>query len=235
MHFILNPLLLNIIVLLFPLGLLTIIKHLLGVLIYKTFDIYEYKIHNKVLSIILVITYISTVIILFYILRLYHLPREVDLKLLLFYYITVKEQITNLFGSLKIPIFWFSAFILTAILCCLLVIKGHKIVYKEIYKWFLFLKAKKVFPNNIRNFFVDIALHKDVLYLVLNKISFYFTKKKYGYKKQYGSSTIITFNSSDLPWYNSTKIINILMGNKYYAKLMRVSLLFMIVYLIILF
>lgn len=120
------------------------INILVTLLLKKTTDIFYYKIYNKIISIIIVFSYISIFIILLFIYRLKNMDRFLDLKEIYPYFLN--------YLTIEIPLI-FKVYNI----CCLLsiifimllsLINIHKYSCLEIYKWYIFINYNHFLRNN---------------------------------------------------------------------------------------
>lgn len=219
MFFIFNPLIINIILALITIILIKIVIKFIRLWVYPSSNIFQYKIKNITLSFIGIIIDIVIFIVIFYLLRYLNLPRNFDLKNLVVFSVKCNEQFLEVFevDSKLLQIYILCNIILLVIICVCSIINIHKMMRKEIYKFFLYFIAdqypKNFFTKWIINKFSAIACGHDILHYLLIKFSYNLNVKLNGK-------------------YDMTKptIISVFISNKYYKRFMQFSPMIIIIY-----
>lgn len=146
------------------------LKNLFFMLFSKCTDIYQYKILDKYLSAIIIITYISLLIIGLYIYRLYNLGNYSDLK---FVYNVFLTYVVTDSMPLVFKIYFFLHGLLFSFIAFLLFITAHKYSFLEIYKVFLFTNYRLFLRDNTytKNFYYrlnDIGPKNLLSYIIIS-------------------------------------------------------------------
>lgn len=187
----------------------------------KPKEIIHYKSENILSSLIFTITYAKFFIIILYILRLYNIPRDVNLK---YYYYCFKK--TTLFFLIPFGIKACIIVILLLILIYIIFIfiSFHKKIYKEIHKIFLYFIYRDYLMMNRYTKKIYKLLHQistyDILQYSLDEITFLLANKINGKKHSFIS----------LPPYHFRKVYSYVFQNKFYRRIMDMSPVLVIIY-----
>lgn len=228
MSFILNPLLFNILLISMIFLLIRIIFILLRQSLGKSINLYQYKIHNLYVSWIIVLCYIIIGILTVYLIRLYLLPRNVDL---LFQYNNAMYTMQYVFTFMKtydifIKLYMLIVLILIITIFIFFIVTLQKTLYKEIHKLFLYYNAKdRKIANKpfrlIKNKLFALFLRHDIFLWFLQTIAgLSFSLKKYNNNCTW----------DNVPRYHPYCILNSISAKGYYTKIIRVSPLIILLY-----
>lgn len=186
----------------------------------KPNNILYYKVHNILLSIIMTMTYVKFFIIIVYILRIYNIPRNLDLKQCYYFF-----QKVTLFSSTSLFIKICSVTIIMLMLfyVMLLVVLLHKKMYKEMHKIYIFFDYRDYLKQNkytkkLYNILHEISSY-DLVQYFFDEITFFMTKIIHG-----------RYDFFSLPRYHFRRIYSYIFENRFYPKFITLSPVIIVFY-----
>lgn len=223
MLFILNPFLVNIFYFACMMKLFFILKKQVIYIQKRSADVYQFKIHHKALSIMVISLYIIFIIIGLHILRIYNMPHMIELKRLWHLFYTIHSYIfkeimqCSLIGTFYLDL----CFTLIIAIIMVYVITLHKLIFKEFFKWFIFLNnnphRKKNILMKLFNALRDLG-HDDIVTYASLQYILAIAHKTIENNTAFSDMPFFSY-MDQLSFYHRINIIKFLFISKYYRSL----------------